>query len=289
MRARERQDPRSFPPARYPAGERYGLVWAYLGPPERKPLLPRYSILEELDDGEQLFTDDKNIGSGRYFRGNVPFNWFQHFENILDAAHFLWLHVYHSGPQFGSRYGEFDDLTRQPWELLDRQTFSLTETGVAGTRAYPIEEGRLLRTVTETILPTIRGVSNPFGEPGPGDALGFVLPVDDTNFRIFTVLKGRDRSFFDRIAASRPEGDRPLEDAQRFPGDWEAQGSQGEITLHSHEHLSTSDRGVRMLRRLFREQMAAVAAGGDPINVGFTAGDELVDVQCGQYLEDAAD
>ena len=29
--------------------ERYGLVFAYLGPPEKKPVLPRYECLEELD------------------------------------------------------------------------------------------------------------------------------------------------------------------------------------------------------------------------------------------------
>ncbi len=31
----------------YPVQERYGLVFAYLGPPERLPLLPRYDILED--------------------------------------------------------------------------------------------------------------------------------------------------------------------------------------------------------------------------------------------------
>lgn len=270
----------------YPAAERYGLVWAYLGPPERKPLLPRYSPFEQLDEGEQLFTDDRNIGSGRYFRGVVPFNWFQHFENILDAAHFLWLHFYHSGPQFGSRYGEFDRLDRQPWELLTEQDFQVTSTGVAGTRRYTIPDGRRLRTVTETVLPAVRGVSNPFGEPGPTDNLGFVLPVDDTHFKIFTVLRAKEPTFFERIASMRRDSDPPFEQAQRFPGDWEAQGSQGEITLHSEEHLSSTDRGVRTLRRLFREQIDRVARDEDPINVGFTAADDLVELHCGQYFDD---
>lgn len=270
----------------YPTAERYGLVWAYLGPPERKPILPRYSTFERLGDDEQLFTDDRNIGSGRYFDGVVPFNWFQHYENILDAAHFLWLHFYHSGPQFGSRYGEFDDLDTPPWEKLAGQSFEVTDTGVAGTRTYSIPDGRTLTTITECVLPTIRGVSNPFGEPGPGDSLGFVLPVDDTSFKIFTVLRGRDRSFYDRIASMRPDGDPPPERGQRFPGDWEAQGSQGEITLHSDEHLATSDRGVRMLRRVFRDQMDLVADGGDPVNVAFEDGDDLVEIACGQFFDD---
>ena len=268
----------------YPTQERYGLVWAYMGPPERKPLLQRYSPFENLEEGEQLFTDDCNIGSGRYFRGDVPFNWFQHFENILDTAHFLWLHVFHSGPQFGSRYGEFDTLDFQPWERLAGATFQETPTGVATSRTWTLPDGRNLHTVTETILPGVRGVSNPFGDPGPTDSLGFVVPVDDTHFRIFTVLRGTDRGFFDKVATMRRATD--PEEAQRRPGDWEAQGSQGEITLHSEEHLATSDRGIRTLRRLFRKQMDLVADGGDPINVAFTPGDELVQTGCGQYFVD---
>ena len=42
-----------------------------------------------------------------------------------------------------------------------------------------------------------------------------------------------------------------------FPGDYEAQVSQGAITAHSAEHLRTSDRGVALLRRFLREQLAA--------------------------------
>ena len=38
----------------YPVEERYGLVFAYLGPAERKPVLPRYECLDGLDEGEFL-------------------------------------------------------------------------------------------------------------------------------------------------------------------------------------------------------------------------------------------
>jgi len=272
----------------YPVEERYGLIWAYLGPPEKKPLLPRYSTFEDLGDDEHIFTDDKNIGSGRYFSGIVPFNWLQHFENILDTAHFYWLHFFHSGPQFGSRYGEFDVLDFQPWEKLGGLEWNITTTGVAVDRSAEIPDGRVLHTTTETVLPGVRGVSNPFGDPGPTDSLGFVVPVDDTNFKIFTVLRGKDRSFFERIESMRRPGADPHADpsqAQRFPGDWEAQGSQGAITLHSEEHLASSDRGVRMLRRLLRDQMTVVADGGNPLNVAFEAGNEVVQIKAGQYFQ----
>ena len=32
----------------YPVEERYGLLFVYMGPPERKPPLPRYDFFEEL-------------------------------------------------------------------------------------------------------------------------------------------------------------------------------------------------------------------------------------------------
>ena len=44
--------------------ERYGLVFAYLGPPEKKPVLPRYDALERLDDGEFVEADANSIGGG---------------------------------------------------------------------------------------------------------------------------------------------------------------------------------------------------------------------------------
>ena len=33
----------------YPVQELYGLVWAYMGPPEKKPVLPRWDVLDQLD------------------------------------------------------------------------------------------------------------------------------------------------------------------------------------------------------------------------------------------------
>ena len=38
----------------YPVDERYGLVLAYMGPPDKKPVLPRFDILEPLDAGESF-------------------------------------------------------------------------------------------------------------------------------------------------------------------------------------------------------------------------------------------
>jgi hypothetical protein len=58
--------------------------------------------------------------------------------------------------------------------------------------------------------------------------------------------------------------DRPYEERQRFPADYDAQSSQRPIAVHALEHLGAADRGVIMLRRIVREGIRAVAAGQDP-------------------------
>ena len=48
----------------YAVQERYGLIFAYMGPPDRKPVLPRYDALETVDAGEFLETDANSVGGG---------------------------------------------------------------------------------------------------------------------------------------------------------------------------------------------------------------------------------
>nr|WP_247511164.1 Rieske 2Fe-2S domain-containing protein [Bradyrhizobium sp. 157] len=48
----------------YPVEKRYGLIFAYLGPAEKKPVLPRYECLENMDDGEFVEADGSSIGGG---------------------------------------------------------------------------------------------------------------------------------------------------------------------------------------------------------------------------------
>jgi len=74
----------------YPVQERYGLVFAFMGPSERKPVLPRYEALENMDEGEFVEADDSSIGGGG--PAVIPCNWLQHFENVVDPYHVPVLH-----------------------------------------------------------------------------------------------------------------------------------------------------------------------------------------------------
>lgn len=259
----------------YPVEERYGLVFAYMGPPGKKPCLPRYDALEELGPGELLDADDTSIGSG----GGVivPCNWLQHYENLMDPYHVPILHGSFSGPQFVPMMG-----------VMPEVQFDVTPRGVKSTSVRKLDDGRVFHRVTEALLPTLRVVPNPrVAGYGRVESIGWVVPIDDTSFRIYTAGRVKERGELGR-GRSKMNGkfwwDLSEEEHQRFPGDWEAQTGQGEISFHSDEHLRTSDRGIAMLRRLLERQVDAVAKGGDPLGVHFDEESAYVRLEAGQQL-----
>jgi len=82
-------------------------------------------------------------------------------------------------------------------------------------------------------------------------------------------------------------GEMTEEDHQRTPGDYEAQAGQGAISLHSEEHLVTSDRGIMMQRRMLMQQIEVVAKHGDPIGVNFDPARALVKIRSGNFYRAA--
>jgi len=259
----------------YPVAERYGLVFAYLGPPDRKPLLPRYDALEELAPGELLDADDTSIGSG----GGVivPCNWLQHYENLMDPYHVPILHGSFSGPQFVPMMG-----------VMPEVQFETTERGVKSTSVRRLEDGRVFHRVTEALLPTLRVVPNPrVASYGRVESIGWVVPIDDTSFRIYTAGRVRRPG---ELASVRSRLNGKLweeltdEEHQRFPSDYEAQVGQGAVTRHSEENLVSSDRGVALVRRVLRQQLDAVAAGRDPIGVCFDADAPPITFEAGNFV-----
>jgi nitrite reductase/ring-hydroxylating ferredoxin subunit len=264
----------------YPVQERYGLIFAYMGPPERKPVLPRYEALDVLDEGEFIDADDTSIGSGG--AAVVPCNWLQHFENVMDPFHVPILHGTFSGTQFT------EAMSRMP-----RVAFDYTERGVKSLQLRTVEGGKVMHRVTEVVLPTLRVVANPFvGGFGRVESIGWTLPIDDTHYRIYTAGRVREKGVFlprgaGATTTRRRWADMTEAERRSAPGDWEAQVGQGPITFHSEEHLETSDKGVVMVRRLLQRQLEAVKAGDDPINVSRDAAAPPVVFEAGNFLRDA--
>lgn len=77
------------------------------------------------------------------------------------------------------------------------------------------------------------------------------------------------------------------EEHQKYPGDYEAQTSQGKITFHSEEHFATSDKGIALLRRFLEQQLSMIAEGGDQACVALNEQDAYVRLEAGQELVDA--
>ncbi len=248
----------------YPVEERYGLVFAYMGPPDKRPVLPRWDVLETLGPGEVLFAHHTSYGSPEAAEMEVvPWNWLQDWENIMDPFHVPILHTSFSGAQFAPEMAIMPDVT---WEY--------TELGMRYIAHRTLAGGRELDRVSPVLFPTVRSVPDTGLAPGLTRRMRWLVPVDDTSHCHFNVIRTtpddthKDR-FRGRTVGPYQWADMTAEQHQSFPSDWEAQLGQGPINLHSEEHLVTSDRGVAMLRRLIREQIRKVQAGLDPIGVGY--------------------
>lgn len=262
----------------YSVQERYGIVWAYMGPPERMPILPRWDILEDIEPGMKLHVTHSSLYAG----GDddveiVPCNWLQEWENVMDPFHIPVLHTTFSGVQFVAEMGVMPDVH---WEY--------TDTGIRYTAYRQLDDGREVDRVTAATFPYVRMVPNVQLRHGKAAGVGWVVPVDDTSLRLCFAMKiPESENALPRSPNLRPWSQMTEAERQKYPGDWEAQVGQGPITLHSEEHLATSDKGVAMLRRSLQQQIKAVQEGRDPAGVNFDPAQELIRVEAGNFFRDA--
>ncbi|MGW0523228.1 Rieske 2Fe-2S domain-containing protein [Crossiella sp. NPDC003009] len=268
----------------YPVEERYGLVFVYMGPPDRKPALPRFDALEPLEEGEQYYAAWPVPGAEVTGMGQ-DFNWLQIWENALDGVHTTWLHTHHSGVQL-SGTGEPGGLPLSfydPHTAAEKISYHRTEFGAAYHQRYeattpdgkPVDmEWRL-----EASLPNMLALPD-FTIVAPDtrhNLMIWIVPSDDTNHKVFFSIRASDPSRLYRLVNGIKMNGKSFwemteEELQKYPSDNEAQGSQGPITLHSEETLATSDRGIVMLRRMLRTMVDDVEAGRDPVGVSLVDG-----------------
>lgn len=243
----------------YPAFERNGLVFAYMGPPEHKPPFPEF-------DSYTFPADNKLVP----FSNIYPCNWLQVFENIMDHMHTAVLHNkmvaegVDSDTAAGLSLEGFGDMPIMQWEA--------TRSGngcvfVAGRR---LPEDKIWIRITEMVFPNFLQIGSLMPTAarerhGTSGCTRWNVPVDDTHMIMFgfrhfnsTVdpdgLGSEDDCGYDKIDfLDGQTGNRSYEEGQRAPGDWEAIVSQRPIAVHSLEHPGSSDVGVYLCRRLLRE------------------------------------
>jgi len=263
----------------YPCREYHGLVFAYLGPLDRIPVLPRYDLIE---DGEGVVVPDGTsygLGGGEI----IECNWLQIYENVMDPFHVAVLHSVFSGGQFS------DAMNLRP-----QVSWEEAEAGMRSTQDRELPDGHLFRRVTEILLPNIRIVpSVAAGSPGEGFErarhIGWILPIDDTHTRMYSLLRVpvRDgRPVFPPRArhGGKLWAELTEEEHHRMPGDKEAIVSQRPIAIHALEHLATTDRGVILTRRMVARAIDAVSGGHDPAGVRRDPGASLITTVAGNAV-----
>ena len=245
----------------YPVQEKYGMVWCYMGPPDKMPALPHFDNMD-LEEGETYRATDQSLGSHGDPNGPqvVPYSWLHMNDNVMDPFHVQQLHTTMSVVQFV-----------QEFEVMPTVDFRYIDNGVIYDAYRRLKDGREMNRISTWMLPNIMSVPSVLMEAKRSSGLGFSVPVDDTHSRICSIMKvspvppPRRRGFED----IKPWSEMTMEEHQDIPGDYEAQAGQGPISLHSEEHLATSDRGVAMQRRMIEQQIKKVMDGGDPLGVYF--------------------
>jgi nitrite reductase/ring-hydroxylating ferredoxin subunit len=281
----------------YPVHEYGGLVFIYMGPPDKQPLFPMYDIIDtrHRDDvalrGMRLW-DDHSVGFVR------DCNWLQHFENNADPWHIMVLHDMISGDQFGS------GVNKGAWPSLG---FEKTPLGTRYTWNRLLPNGNRMFRHCEKVIPNIFMVPNIHERgkvaTGPYKAteLSWCVPADNEHIYGISIVAwplkdgAPDPDWtpgIDTVTPIRPGNlrDRPYEDKQRRPDDMEAQESQRPIAVHALESLTVADREIVYLRRLLRQAIDDLRDGRDPPNiVRDPAANHAIPTHCETAIIDAAD
>ncbi len=231
----------------YPVHEHEGLVFAYMGPPEKRPPFPVFDTYDL--PGYRQFARAPTVWEC---------NWLQVKENSMDPAHLAFLHTLPGSEGFT------EDFKEQPeWDWM--------ETPVGMTYLDTRRNGdRVWVRVADFILPNIHqfppnadpmAVRNSINRPM---ATTWAVPLDDTHTMQIGYYRAPEGKEPRRGAGFGQDASRPYQERQRVPGDYDAQVSiHNGIARHGLEHLASTDRGIIMMRNMLRRAIREVQAGHD--------------------------
>ena len=239
----------------YPVKEFEGIVFTYMGPPEKIPEFPHY------DAYEVTYTKRSP------YKINYNCNWIQVLDAIMDPVHTSFLHGQSSGIQFSEGFAEVGEI-----EFFERGTQYL------GANTRRVDDNVWIR-VNELILPNFTQAGSAFAADGTkakyfgrSSFTRWVVPVDDNNCVAIAWANFGERG--DPIEYDNKEGyerieageiiDRTWEEKQKNPGDAEAVEGMGLISAHKGEHLMPTDYGIMAYRKHIKKSIKALEKGIDP-------------------------
>ena len=240
----------------YPVVEYRGLVFTYMGPPDRQPEFPIY---------DACIYDDMTSAT---YKAPYRCNWIQVLDAIMDPTHTTYLHSRNSHPQFSE--GMKAEGVLKFYERNDNHFL--------GSSTRRVGDNVWIR-VNELVLPNFTQAGSAFAVDGTRQCYfgrscftRWVVPVDDENSIVYAWANFGSR--WDPHEYNNKEGhemieqgeilDRTLEERKRFPADSEAVEGMGFISTHKGENLMPTDRGISLYRRRVRQQVRALANQIEP-------------------------
>jgi 5,5'-dehydrodivanillate O-demethylase len=235
----------------YPVQKLAGLYWAYLGP-EPAPLIPNFDIWFRKDGRRKIFIQPQ-----------LDCNWFQAMENSMDPAHLEILH----------------QLTAEPGRPIENSTRGLTDD-VSTFDFYEVPYGLMKRRIYKSGMVDEHPVIFP-NILRQGNSAQIRVPMDDTHTKVYFVrfFPAEDGTVAQNdevpVEYIRPYKNPPdaLHPYAKFRMDlvqaqdhmaWE---TQGPIADRTRERLTSSDRGVVMLRQVMMREIRKLQEGQDPMGV----------------------
>jgi 5,5'-dehydrodivanillate O-demethylase oxygenase subunit len=233
----------------YPVQPLGGLIWAYLGPKEKQPVLPRW-------EGFVLDGLNRTIGVS-----DLPCSWLQCMENSLDPVHFEWLHA-NVMNNAARRKGATRKVMNPAKHLaID---FDVFEFGIYKRRLL---EGDDPNTSTDWLVG--HPVLFPNNLAVTRSLFQIRVPIDDThtwhiNYALSPMPEGQTEPQITVVPVPYLTDEGRLITDTILGTDMLAWVSQGPITPRNMEHLGVSDKGVILYRGMLNEAMTIVEQGGDP-------------------------
>lgn len=238
----------------YPVIEYRGLIFAYMGPPDKQPPFPIYDAFLYEEQTSAVYKAPYNC------------NWIQVLDAILDPTHTTYLHSQNSHPQFSEGMKKDGVL----------KFFERHENHFLGANTRRVDDNAWVR-VNELVLPNFTQAGSAFAADGTEQRYfgrscftRWVVPIDDEHTIAYAWANFGER--WDPHEYNTKEGheqieqgevlDRSPEEKKRYPADSEAVEGMGPISTHWGENLMPTDRGISLYRRRVRKAVRDLAGEG---------------------------
>jgi phthalate 4,5-dioxygenase oxygenase subunit len=250
----------------YPGAEHGGIIWIYMGPPEKQPALPQY---------DWTTREYPNL---KVYKWQQDANYTQSVEGNIDTAHIGFLHRTFATVGMGRGV----DPNQGPLLQLKDTDFGFVYGGRRNTNDP--KDGRFYWRLTPFVMPTFTSIPS-----ANWDGSGiFVVPMDDEHCWWFTVsppgFRGAAGSSGNEYVELIPGTwrqkankdndyliDREMQKTVNYTGlkgnriqDAMVTDTMGPIFDRSREHLGTSDLAVIYMRRLLMKTALQLQEGIEP-------------------------